>query len=135
MCSPTISDMSVKQLHLKAANDSVFSLGSQIIEFTTGKTRLDTIRLGMLQRGSYLLYGARIKNRPGTMDNFARVDVNGYVNADRVSLILKQQDIAGETGYSFGALASVKDSTRINLKFVPYPSSVTRSGMSIPTTS
>lgn len=114
------SDMSVKQLHLKAANDSVFSLGSQIIEFTTGKTRLDTIRLGMLQRGSYLLYGARIKNRPGTMDNFARVDVNGYVNADRVSLILKQQDIAGETGYSFGALASVKDSTRINLKFVPY---------------
>lgn len=114
------SDMAFKSLNLKTKNDSIFSLGGSIIGFTSGKTVLDTISIGMLQRGSYLLYDFALNNRRGTMDQFAHVDARGYVNADRVSVTLSQQNIEGETGYSLGMLLGISNDTHVKVQFVPF---------------
>ena len=113
-------DMSFTGLTLKARNDSAFSLSTSLLGFKTGKTLVDSISVDMLQHGSYLLYGAQMNNRPGTMDQFAHVEARGYINADRVSISLSQQNIAGETGYSLGMLAAVHDMTRLRIQFVPF---------------
>lgn len=113
-------DMSFADLKLHARNDSAFSLSTAILGLTSGKTEIDSLNVDMLQRGSYLLYSARMNNRPGTMDQFAHVEARGYINADRVSISLSQQNIAGETGYSLGMLAAIHDMTHLRIQFVPF---------------
>lgn len=112
--------MAFRQASLKASNDSLISLDARVLKFRTGETRLDTITLGIRQRGSYLTYEANVDNAPGTLDAFARIAANGYVSSDRVALLFKQQNIQGETGYSFGSIINMPDTSTVALRFVPY---------------
>ena len=105
---------------LNASNDSLISLDARILKFNTGETRLDTISLDLRQRGSYLTYEAAVNNAPGTLDAFAHIAANGYISSDRVALIFKQQNIQGETGYSFGSIINMPDTSTVALRFVPY---------------
>lgn len=104
---------------LKASNDSLINISASIDSLTSGSTHFDRIDFEANQHGKYLRYRAIIDNKPGTMDNFARVQINGYIADDKVSAFLKQQNISGETGYSVGGMIAMTDST-ISFKFVPF---------------
>ncbi len=113
------SDITYNDLRLTAQNDSLITLQGQIDGFQTGATRLDRINIDANQKGQYLVYRASVNNRPGTMDDFATVDLSGFISADRASAFIKQQNIKGEQGFALGANAQMADST-LTLRFVPY---------------
>jgi hypothetical protein len=105
------SDMSFKRMSFEASNDSVIFVGAKALSFTTGETRLDTLSLDINQIGERLNYIAKVGNRPGTLDDWAHVDVDGYFETDKLGIRVNQRNIKGKNGYDVGgALAFVGDS-------------------------
>lgn len=113
------SDMKFSHASLQFTNDSLISLQAHVSDFASGSTKLDNIDFDANQHGKYLVYTARINNRPGTMDDFAHVSLNGFVADDKVSAMLRQSNIENKQGFFIGFNASVADST-ITVKLVPY---------------
>ncbi len=113
------SGMSINRMSLNASNDSLINMSAVVSGIISGKTRIDTITADIHQQGSYLNYLVAMNNRPGTFDEFAKVSLRGYFNDNHLSLILNQQNVEGNTGYSIGAVAALADSI-VNLRFVPY---------------
>lgn len=113
-------DISFSTFGMNLSNDTIINGGIIARDIEFGKTRLDTITLSLHQKGAYLLYEAAMNNRTGTLDQFAHAEAKGYLNADRLALLLKQQNLEGETGYSLGLMASMTDSTTVGLRFVPF---------------
>lgn len=89
----------------------------------TGSVKLDTISLNLKQRESLLDYRAHIGNRPGTLDEFANVDLMGYAGGNRASLSVKQRNIQNETGYRVGLTAAVTDSL-VTVHFTPLKATI-----------
>lgn len=89
----------------------------------TSSVAIDTVTLGLNQRGSLLDYAFHMGNRQGTMPEFARVNVNGYVGGNRLSAYLQQQNDLGETGYRLGFTAAMMDST-VTLHFTPLKATI-----------
>ncbi|MCM1292343.1 MAG: translocation/assembly module TamB [Bacteroides sp.] len=112
------SDISFKSADLCLLNDSLISMKGNVTGFVTGSTRLDSINIDMQQKGRYLLYNIAVENQPGTMDDFAHIDLSGYVSADKLSAFAKQANIKGENGFNIGVNATMSDST-VMVKFVP----------------
>jgi hypothetical protein len=98
------SDMSFKRMYFEAANDSVIYVGAKALGFRTGETRLDTLSLDINQIGERLDYVAKIGNRPGTLDDWAHVDVDGYFETGKLGVRLKQNNISGKVGYELGGM-------------------------------
>ena len=113
-------DKSFSSLTFALSNDTIIQGQGLLKQLKMGKTLVDTVAIGLLQRGDYLLYEATMNNRPGVMDQFAHVTARGYISQDHLSLLFRQQDIKGETGYSLGLQAAVSASDRLTLKFVPF---------------
>lgn len=113
------SDMGFNKLYFTLTNDSLINAEGHLTGFHSGTTRLDSIDLSLNQKGKYLRYRAEVNNKPGTMDEWAHVDVSGYLADETLALLLKQRNIKDETGFKLGVVASVTDST-INLKLAPY---------------
>ena len=101
-----------------AHNDSLLSLNSDITGFNMGNTSLDTISFNAIQHGAYLVYRANINNRPGTLDDFAHVNLNGFVGTNRIAAYMRQENIKHEKGFNLGLSAMLEDST-VTLKLVP----------------
>ncbi len=114
------SDITFKSLNLNATNDSLLNIHAYADGIKSGETAIDTITADFRQRADYLLYKIAMHNRPGTLDQFADVSVRGYINADRLALLFKQENLQGETGYSFGAMAKINDQNDVQLRFVPF---------------
>lgn len=112
------SGMSFDNAELEFANDSLISLHAVVNGFVTGTTRLDNISFDANQHGKYLVYKAMVDNKPGTMDDFAHVSLNGFIADDKVSAFFRQSNIQGKQGFFFGVNASVADST-IAVRLVP----------------
>lgn len=106
-------------LNLRASTDSVLTIAGGLTGFAMGSTRLDSITVGMKRHGSFLIFNAQVNNRPGTMDEWAHVTLNGFISADRLSMLLRQRNIDNESGYRLGLTATSNDSL-LTLKFVPY---------------
>ena len=104
---------------ITASNDSLLSLTASLNGLVASSTRIDSIDLTARQHGQYLVYSAMMNNRPGTMDNFAHVTLNGFLGHDRLTALLRQRNIKNETGFRLGFAATVADSTA-TLKLVPY---------------
>lgn len=113
------SDIGFNTLDFSLSNDTLINADGRLTGFHSGTTRIDTLDLTLAQRGKYLRYTAEINNAPGTMDEWAHVNVSGYLADETLALLLKQRNIKDETGFKLGAVASVTDST-INLKLAPY---------------
>lgn len=105
------NDMRLDHLSLQAQNDSSLYFCSQIYGFETGTTRLDSIDVDLIQQAEKMHIVGKVNNRPGTLDNWAHLTVDGMVNGDKVSLRLTQQDIDMVTGFDIGAITSLADST------------------------
>ncbi len=112
------SHLSANKITGSIRNDSLLHLTFNTTGFQTGETRLDSITFNAIQRGSYLIYDARVNNRPGTFDDFAHVKINGFLGSNRFSTFLRQENIKGEKGFNFGLSAEVVDST-VTVKLVP----------------
>lgn len=113
-------DINFGALNGAFSNDSLLWGNLRIDRITLGETKIDTLALNLHQSGSYLLYDAQMTNNPGTFDEFAEVNARGYLSADHLAVILKQQNIQGETGYSIGFQASMSDSSTVAMRIVPY---------------
>ena len=119
----TASGMSADTLYATVGNDSIIRANVGIGRLNTGSLRIDTATLSLSQRGSLLDYRAHIGNAPGTLDDFAKVNLNGYVGGNRASVFLTQQNIQGKTGYRLGFTAAVVDSM-VSVHFSPLKATI-----------
>ncbi len=110
---------SFRRAGVKMSNDSIISFDADIDSLNVGETRLDNIKLNAYQRDEYLRYKLLIDNKPGTFDEFAQVQANGYIAENKLSVFVRQKNIEGKTGYNLGAMVTLRDST-FTLKMVPY---------------
>lgn len=114
----TSSNMSFDRASLELSNDSLISLHARVDAFQSGSVKLDNIAFDANQHGKYLVYEAKVDNRPGTMDDFAHVSLNGFLADDKVSAMIRQSNIKGKQGFLIGFNAAVADST-VTLRLVP----------------
>lgn len=115
------SDMSFNTLALTAHNDSMLGMRAKVTRFTSGKTlAVDTIGIGIRQRGRYLLMASRISNRPGTMDEFAHVMLRAGLDGNKIAAHIKQENIKGENGYSIGLTLTAEPDSSMMVNIMPY---------------
>ena len=100
-------------------NDSLFNLNANVNGISAGTTRIDTLEFGAVQHGKFLAFKGSVNNRPGTLDEFAQVNLSGFVADDKAGLLLGQRNIEGERGFLFGLSADFNDTLAI-VRFVPY---------------
>ncbi len=117
-CLLASSDVSIEEMALSVDNDSLFNINGKVLRLKMGETRLDTVSFGALQHQRFLVYKASIGNAPGTMDGFARVDLNGYVAKDKISAFVKQRNLEGKQGFNLGVITSIGDSV-VNVRLMP----------------
>ncbi|MDE7411831.1 MAG: translocation/assembly module TamB domain-containing protein [Paramuribaculum sp.] len=113
------AEISYKNLSMNMHNDSIITMQFNIDGFATGQTRIDNFSFDAHQHNQFLVYSARIDNKPGTMDDFAHVSLAGYISRSRFSAMFKQSDISDRQGFLLGMNATMSDSV-ISVKFVPY---------------
>lgn len=104
-------------------NAETFTGRAEMLALRTSGMRLDTVCLGLGERGKYLDYKLHLGNRPGNLDEFANVNLNGYVGQQRFSAFLNQRNVKGETGYRLGFTGAFSDST-ITVHFTPLKATI-----------
>ena len=68
-------------------------------------------------------YRIHMGNRPGTFDEFAQANVNGYLCQNRLGMFFNQRNIKNQQGYRIGLTASMVDSV-VNVHFTPLKSTI-----------
>lgn len=99
-------------------NDSLLSMQASVTDFAKDKFAIDTVRIDASQHGKFLVYKLSMDNRPGTLDDFAHVLLNGFIADDRVAFLVNQRNISGEQGFYIGMTAAFTDTT-VNVRVVP----------------
>ncbi len=94
--------MRFKELRVSASNEGNFDFDAAVEEFEMNDMRLDTLKLNMSQYGSILRMRGGMDNRPGTLDNYAHVDIDGYLAYNQLGIDLRQRNISGVEGYRMG---------------------------------
>lgn len=107
-----------RQASLVFTNDSLIHMSVRADGVRTGETRLDTIRFDANQKGKFLVFSGSLNQRPGNMDQFAHVMLNGFISSSQLSLLGRQRDIQGKQGYFLGMNVTSTDST-LDVRFVP----------------
>lgn len=104
------SGMQIDTVYATIAKDSLLRGDIGALNFSSPSISLDTVTLLLSQRGNLIDYRGHLGNRRGTLDEFARVNLTGYVGENRASAFLNQWNISGEQGYRIGLTAAVQDS-------------------------
>lgn len=112
------SKASIDTLSLTARNDSLISLHGYFNKITVGETKIDTVTISALQHRKFLIYKLSMNNRPGVFDEFAHVDVNGFLANENLAIFINQSNIKNETGYKLGFNITGVDSI-LSLRMVP----------------
>lgn len=107
------SKMGFKYLSMTAVNDSSLTFDANVLGFHTETIKTDTLTFDLAQYGPRLIYAARINNRPGTFDEWAHVNIDGYLADNRLGFTLAQRNIAGKEGYNVGLATELNDSSII----------------------
>lgn len=76
----------------------------------TGGLMLDTLNVWLGQHEEKLVYGARVRNRPGNIDQMAFIGLGGALSGNKATANLRQRDRADSTGFRFGITAELLDS-------------------------
>ena len=113
------NNLKYKSFNLKIANDSMFELDGKILGLAGNGFAIDTTKLVMRRHGKYLTMKANLDSRPGTMDEWAHVEVNGFLADSKFGLFMRQSNIDNEIGYRLGTMANIEED-KINISFVPY---------------
>lgn len=115
--------MGIDTVFARIGKDSVLYGDIGALNYTSTALNLDTITLSLRERGALLDYKAHVGNRRGTMDEFARVNLNGYLGNNRASAFLNQWNIKGEQGYRIGLTAAFQDSV-VSAHITPLKSTI-----------
>lgn len=115
--------MNIDTVYGGLSKDSLIRGNISLYNFAKESLELDTIKMNLSQRGTLLDYKVHIGNRPGTLDEFASVNLNGYLGSNRVGAYLTQKNIAGEEGYKLGIAAALQDSI-VSMHFSPLESTI-----------
>lgn len=103
---------------LTFTNDSLMAFNAEVLKLRTGSQRMDTINFGAVQHGKYLAFTAAMNNRRGRFDQFAHVNLTGFLANDKLALLLRQRDIDDRQGFFLGINLTMQDSLA-TLRFVP----------------
>lgn len=103
--------MTMNSFKLMASNDSVISLNGRLLGLRSATMTIDTINLNLDQVKNRLHIIAAMDNKPGTLDNFAHVQLDLLAFHNKMALRATQRNISDKTGFDFGAVASLADST------------------------
>lgn len=117
------SGMEFGNVNLDFAKDSLLQGNIVLNTLKTSSLTLDTITFDMKSRRELIDYNVHLGNRPGTMDEFANVNVSGYLGENRLSAFLVQHNIKEKMGYRIGFTASMADSI-LSLRFTPLKSTI-----------
>lgn len=115
--------MQIGDASLVLRKDSTLTGDIALNTLKTKTMTLDTITFGMNSRGNLIDYKVHLGNRPGTMDEFANVNMTGYFGENRLSAYLVQHNIKKEMGYRVGFTASLVDSI-VSLRFTPLKATI-----------
>jgi len=107
------SRMSVRNLRLRADNDSILAFDGSVLGFDTGSMKLDSIFLNIRQHDEHLHFTAGVENKPGNLDQWHKVNLNGKGEGNSLHMRLSQQNLKGAIGYDLGLIvkADAADST------------------------
>lgn len=111
-------DIDLSDLVLNVKNDSLLALSGHIYGIKSGTTSLDSISVSALQHDKTIAYDLELNNRPGTLDEFAHVKLNGFIADNNLTAYIAQRNIKGLEGYKLGLIASLQDST-VTARIVP----------------
>ena len=111
-------DVDFRDITLRAKNDSSIFVDADVHGLSIGTTLIDTLTFDATQKGRFLTFDAHMGNRPGTMDDFAQVDVHGGAVGSTVDFLVEQKNIQNETGYRLGVNATLDDQV-IKTKLFP----------------
>lgn len=113
------SGLDFRTLSLSAQTDSALHARAQILGFSSGENiRIDTLGLKAYTKGPALIAAVNINNRPGTLDEFARVGLGGFISGNAGRVFIKQQNLRGDIGYHLGLHGQIDDST-VTVRFDP----------------
>ena len=112
------SRTSFKSIDINASNHGSLSLEARMLDLFTPTMRFDTITFDLSQYGDKLAFTGRIENRPGTFDEWAHVDLDGYLADNTLGARVSQRNIKGQEGYNLGVDIALNDST-VTLSFEP----------------
>ena len=106
-----------RNISCEAVRDSSLYLDGRALGISYGETNVDTITIHANElNDKYLAFNAHMRNRPGTWDEFAQVDIEGGIKGPALDFMLHQQNIKGETGYRLGCNACLaEDEVRMRL--------------------
>ena len=107
-----------KTLDITASNHQTLSLEAKMLNLTTPTMRFDTITFDLSQFGNRLAFTGKIENAPGSFDEWAHVNLDGYLANNILGLRVAQENIKGEEGYNLGVDLELSDST-LTLSFEP----------------
>ncbi len=115
---------STDTVYAALANDSLIYGNVGIRNFSNSAMRIDTLTLGLNQRGGLIDYKIHMGNRANNpLAEFADVNLNGYLGSNRVLLSLTQKNQQGKMGYRLGMTGSLADST-VNVHFTPLKATI-----------
>ncbi|MDE6812203.1 MAG: translocation/assembly module TamB domain-containing protein [Muribaculaceae bacterium] len=118
------SGMGVDTVSLSLKNDSLIRGDIMARKINTGSMTIDTLTLGLLERGKLIDYRLAMGNRSdGPLAEFAKVNLNGYMGQNRLSAYLTQKNAVGKQGYRFGFTAAIADSI-VSLHFTPLKATI-----------
>lgn len=112
-------DIDFREVTCKIKNDSNIYMDGRVRSLSVGSTSIDTITFNATEKNKYLAFNAHMGNRPGTWDEFARVDVEGGVRGSTIDFLVKQQNIKKETGYRLGCNATLTDK-EVKMRLFPH---------------
>lgn len=118
-----LAEMNVDSLYADISNHGELRGRAGVTRLAMPTMTLDTITLAIKEADSVLEYRAHLGNKPGNMDEFHSVNINGYVGENHASLNLRQRNLAGETGYRIGLTAALGDSL-LQIHFTPLNSTI-----------
>jgi hypothetical protein len=103
-------EIDFRDFSCEMSRDSTLFLDGRAHGISYGDTNIDTVTIYANElNNKYLAFNAHMGNRPGTWDEFAKVDVEGGIKGQTVDFMLHQQNIKGETGYRLGCNARLTD--------------------------
>ncbi len=102
-------DVDFRDITLRAKNDSTIFVDADVHGLSIGTTLIDTLTFDATQKGRFLTFDAHMGNRPGTLDDFAQVDIHGGAVGSTVDFLVEQKNIQNETGYRLGINATLDD--------------------------
>ena len=103
-------EMDFRHVSCEVSRDTSIYIDGRALGISVAETNIDTVTIHANELDNkYLAFNAHMGNRPGTWDEFAKVDIEGGIKGPALDFMFNQQNIKGETGYRLGCNARIAD--------------------------